>query len=89
MKETGTTHWLTPNTGATNSSEFAGLPGGFRYTNGAPVIFDQLGKYAGFWSSTEFGTSGVQARFLYNTSTTLGSFIYFWTNGFSVRCVKD
>ena len=30
MKETGTTHWTAPNTDATNSSGFAGLPGGFR-----------------------------------------------------------
>jgi uncharacterized protein (TIGR02145 family) len=28
MKETGTTHWLYPNTDATNESGFSGLPGG-------------------------------------------------------------
>src|SRR5436190_23369500 len=30
MKETGTTHWLAPNTEATNSSGWTGLPGGYR-----------------------------------------------------------
>ena len=30
MKEEGLDHWQTPNTGATNSSGFTGLPGGFR-----------------------------------------------------------
>ncbi len=30
MKESGLAHWNSPNTGATNESGFAGLPGGFR-----------------------------------------------------------
>jgi hypothetical protein len=28
MKEAGTAHWTSPNTGATNESGFTGLPGG-------------------------------------------------------------
>jgi uncharacterized protein (TIGR02145 family) len=31
MKERGITHWIYPNTDATNSSGFTGLPGGVRY----------------------------------------------------------
>ncbi len=30
MKETGTSHWILPNEGATNESGFTGLPGGVR-----------------------------------------------------------
>jgi len=34
MKATGTAHWNSPNTDATNSSGFTGLPGGYRYYYG-------------------------------------------------------
>ena len=34
LKETGTAHWKSPNSGATNESRFTALPGGLRYYNG-------------------------------------------------------
>ncbi|MQY77964.1 MAG: hypothetical protein GH151_02030 [Bacteroidetes bacterium] len=34
MKETGTTHWPSPNTGATNESGFSALPGCYRNYTG-------------------------------------------------------
>jgi hypothetical protein len=34
MKEIGTAHWMSPNTGATNSSGFTGLSDGFRFDYG-------------------------------------------------------
>lgn len=33
LKESGTSHWLTPNTSATNETGFMALPGGYRYSN--------------------------------------------------------
>ena len=50
MKEIGTTHWETPNTGATNNSNFTGLGDGYRWYYGG---FGGMGLYANWWSSTE------------------------------------
>jgi len=49
LKETGTSHWQSPNEGATNSSGFTALPGGYRLGNGD---FSSIGNYASFWTST-------------------------------------
>ena len=54
LKEAGTSHWLSPNTGATNSSGFTALPGGYRSGNGA-FPFDgiqNLGSLGLWWTST-------------------------------------
>ena len=53
MKETGTTLWNSPNTGATNSSGFTGLPGGFCNFNGN---FYSIGFNGSWWSTTEYVT---------------------------------
>ena len=42
LKETGTTHWTSPNTDATNQTGFTALPGGGRRSNGE---FFGLGFY--------------------------------------------
>ena len=48
-KETGTTHWTSPNADATNSSGFKGLPRGNR--EGGSFI--DIGNRGYWWSSTE------------------------------------
>ena len=53
MKETGTLHWETPNSGGNNSSGWAGLPGGCRSVNG---FFSSV-KENGFWWSSSAGQS--------------------------------
>ena len=86
MKETGTSHWLSPNTGATNSSGFAGLPGGGRYYNGR---FDFIGGLGDWWSSTETSTTYALDRLLYYNNTDVLNYGNVKPFGFSVRCLRD
>jgi uncharacterized protein (TIGR02145 family) len=81
-----TTGWDTPNTGATNSSGFTGLPGGYLGTNGT---YGSIGLYGYWWSSSEFDSYG--AWFLtvnYNFSNTARD-TDSGRHGFSVRCIRD
>jgi len=86
LKETGTTHWNSPNEGATNESGFAALPGGYRNDTGT---FDDLGRNAHFWSSAEDSSSHAWNRELGYTNATVHRSSYDKQNGFSVRLVRD
>jgi len=86
MKETGTTHWSSPNTGATNESGFTALPGGVCSSSG---YFSWLTSTTLFWSSSENNGSGAWYRALGNSSGGVGRSTYFKTNGCSVRCLQD
>ena len=86
MKETGTTHWSSPNTGATNSSGFTALPGGNRYSGGG---FDNLANDAVFWSAAESSYANAWRRGLYYNYAQVSRGSYGKTTGFSGRCVKD
>jgi uncharacterized protein (TIGR02145 family) len=86
MKETGTTHWTSPNTGATNSSGFTGLPGGYRDTSGP---FYDIGYYGFFWSSSEYSTTLAWFRNLFYYNATVYRSYVTKGFGFSVRCVRD
>ena len=87
LKEAGTTHWNTPNTGATNESSFSALPGGYRYIgNGS---YDYVGYSAYFWSSTEYVSGTAWSRRLSYYYSDLSRNGYYKGFGFSVRCVND
>jgi uncharacterized protein (TIGR02145 family) len=49
LKETGTIHWISPNTGASNSSGFTALGGSFWYS---PSSFINIGVCGFIWSSS-------------------------------------
>ena len=59
LKETGITHWQSPNTGATNKTGFTALPGGYRHCNGD---FFCMCRNASFWSSTEHNCNDARYR---------------------------
>jgi uncharacterized protein (TIGR02145 family) len=83
--------WNSPNTGATNSSGFTGLPGGYR---GADGVFNStgLGYSCYLWTSTEDSTDPLRA-FDTGLSYNYNRISLFAPDrkgfGFSVRCLKD
>jgi len=86
MKEAGTLHWLAPNTGATNSSGFTGLPGGFR---GMENTFGYLQENGIWWSSTTYNSSSSWSRYLWYMYAGIDANPTPKTLGLSVRCIKD
>ena len=86
MKEAGTNHWLSPNTGATNTSGFTGLPGGYRYTDG---VFYYMGNYGEWWSATANDATTAWQRGLYYLNFSVSRDPYDKKYGYSVRLVKD
>jgi uncharacterized protein (TIGR02145 family) len=86
MKETGTTHWTSPNTGATNNSGITCLPAGYRLMDGS---FFNLGKSCFWWSSTGSGAADAYYRNLYYLDAQICRGDGSIGDGFSVRCIKD
>ena len=90
MKETGTSHWLSPDreqkANATNSSGFAGLPGGNRDNFGT---FSIIGSSGYWWSSTEYSASSAWYRLLGFNSSGVVRASFNKAGGFSVRLIKD
>ena len=87
MKEEGTTHWTSPNVGATNSSGFLGLPGGARDGDSNNFVKADLNCY--FWVATEYDSSHSWWRGLSYFDVELKSAKYHKEPGFSIRCIKD
>ncbi len=86
LKELGTTHWTTPNTGATNETGFAALPGGYIYYDGT---FDFIGNIGGWWSATEYYPPSAHARGMYYDLSDVYSLYNSKEIGYSIRCLKD
>jgi uncharacterized protein (TIGR02145 family) len=86
LKEEGTSHWNSPNTGATNESGFTAIPGGFRHMNG---IFQFIGQGCSFWSSSKYNSNTAWSRSPYYSNSAVYRHNYPKKRGFSVRCVRN
>jgi len=90
MKTTGTIEqgnglWYSPNSGATNSSGFSGIPGGYRINYGN---YYSIGNVAYFWSSSDTTNLNGWNYVLDANNENLIRHYNFYTNGFSVRGIK-
>jgi uncharacterized protein (TIGR02145 family) len=89
LKEAGTFHWSSPNTGATNETGFTALPGGwinmYNRTN--------VGSVGRWWTSTENDPYCAWYRIIYSDKTNVYRkyFSQMETkfSAYSVRCIKD
>jgi len=78
--------WLSPNTGATDSSGFTGLPGGYRYNGGSYFTITNSGYW---WTTTQFSSTAAMSRSLNFNSAVATRVSQGKAYGLSVRCVKD
>ncbi|MCX6321681.1 MAG: fibrobacter succinogenes major paralogous domain-containing protein [Bacteroidia bacterium] len=86
LKESGTAHWISPNTGATNETGFTALPGGFRNYSGE---FSSVGYNGNWWSSTSTSTTIAWPRGMSCNFSNVYSPNFSKRSGFSVRCLRD
>ena len=86
LKETGYTHWTTPNYGATNETGFNALPGGTRFMDGIFMLINEGGNW---WSSSEYNSERAWFRGMNNNIEIVIKGPLEKPNGISVRCVKD
>jgi uncharacterized protein (TIGR02145 family) len=81
LKEAGTDHWNSPNSDATNSTGFTGLPGGLRYWDGS---FMSMGESGIWWTD-----NGLARFFLFSDNSSVSFSEGGNEYGYSVRCIKD
>jgi uncharacterized protein (TIGR02145 family) len=86
LKESGLSHWNSPNTAATNETGFTALPNGMRAYSGK---FLYQGIEAFFWSSTQYSATGaLGCEMEYGNGHTFKPYSP-KLSGMSVRCIKN
>jgi uncharacterized protein (TIGR02145 family) len=85
LKETGLTHWLSPNTDATNEFAFTALPGGMRGYMGP---FLDLGSTGNWWTSSMISVDPANVV-MFTTTGEMMIMQMMSGAGMSIRCLKD
>ena len=86
MKEAGSDHFLPPNTGATNSSGWTGLPGGYQYS-GDFYFSSEVGMW---WSASESGFNSWGRALDYNYDEVISDIVGdYQLAGLSARCIQN
>jgi uncharacterized protein (TIGR02145 family) len=85
LKESGSAHWLIPNSGANNTSGFSALPGG--YLPSGDFASFRTGCY--LWSSTESNSGSAYFLPIQSNNGSASIEAALKTNGMSVRCIKN
>jgi uncharacterized protein (TIGR02145 family) len=86
LKETGTIHWTSPNDGASNSTGFTALPGGYRDNTGN-FSLNMLNGY--WWTNTGNVSSDAWSRIIYFNGSIVHRNNLSKNCGMSVRCIRD
>ena len=87
IKEPGTEHWFSPNTGASNSSGFtARAAGSRRWLDGSFIGF---GEFGGWWTTTILTSDAIQVAHTNHDSAWFRTQWFYTTGGLPVRCIRD
>lgn len=87
LKEIGTSHWNSPNGGATNETGFTALPGGRRTAEWGD--FQDIGYHGHWWSAFEVNTQLALSKLMQFDYCGVYSGNNYKKFGYSVRCVRD
>lgn len=90
LKETGTDHWMSPNTGASDEYDFTALPGGQRTDSVYSCMFSEITQQGYWWSSSQMDSVypwGVNIS--YNSEGMTNWAASARNAGFSVRLIRD
>ena len=86
LKETGTTHWMPPNIGATNEAGFSAIPVGPRTV---PRGFNTTLNSSVWWSCSDFDTANALDRWIGYSAGYVAKEPKDKKTGYSVRCLRD
>ncbi len=87
LKEAGTAHWYSPNTGAINESGFTALPGSQRDEDGS--FSYEIGYNGLWWTTTDYSAELAHGIWISNDFNEVFTSMEDKRQGYSVRCIKD